>query len=64
MILVSIVKLSAVLHLCYNVSIQLVQENTSSREEAQNSPSDGMELFMEFLIRQYRRRMQVPSVGD
>ena len=38
---------------------QIVQRNTSSREDALSAPVDGLELFMDFIIRQYRRGIQV-----
>ena len=40
--------------------MQVVERNKSSRQEAWDaSPSDGYEVIMEFIMRQYRRGLRV-----
>ena len=38
---------------------QVVKKNSDEREEALNTPMDGYELFMQFIVRQYRRGLRV-----
>ena len=38
---------------------QVVKKNGDEREEALNTPMDGYELFMQFIVRQYRRGLRV-----
>ena len=37
----------------------MVKKNGDEREEALNTPMDGYELFMQFIVRQYRRGLRV-----
>ena len=41
----------------------MVKKNGDEREEALNTPMDGYELFMQFIVRQYRRGLRVRGRG-
>jgi len=36
----------------------VIKKNGSDREEAMNAPVDGYELFMQFIVQQYRRGLR------
>ena len=40
-----------------------MKKNGDEREEALNTPMDGYELFMQFIVRQYRRGLRVRGGG-
>ena len=42
----------------------MIKKNGSDREEAMNAPVDGYELFMQFIVQQYRRGLRVSAGRD